>query len=179
MKSAAKTMSQYFYTAHPPDLFIHHWIVRGSIDLLKPSYTTFGILTPSSLALVQYLVHGGGTINVCWIKLHFLNHQLNNNIFLKKGNGAWLIDEILGFLVLFIFLSIVLNTNMKNVTRYIKIKCRLWLTTPLCQLSWWISITVIFFFKKPSHVKLHFSFNLFWPSFYNWVAFTCMDLMLF
>lgn len=65
MKSAAKTMSQYFYTAHSHDLFIHHWIVRGSIDLLKPSYTTFGILTPSSLALVQYLVHGGGTINVC------------------------------------------------------------------------------------------------------------------
>lgn len=65
MQSEAKTMSQYFYTAHPPDLFLHHWIVRRSITLLKSSYTTFGILTPSSLALAQYLVHGRDTINVC------------------------------------------------------------------------------------------------------------------
>lgn len=150
-------MSQYFYTL----TLLTFLLIIGLLDALLPFWNqatqplAFWQLAvwhlPSTVWCPYHIPCGRGTINVCWIKSHFLNHQLNNNIFLKKGNGARLIDDTLGFLVLFIFLSIVLN---KNVTCYRKIKCRLWLTIPLCQLSSWISITVIFFFKKTEPCKI-------------------------
>ena len=53
-----------------------------------------------------------------------LNHQLNDRIFFKKGNEARLIDEIPGFLVLFIFIFIVSSKNI-SVIHYRKNKYRL------------------------------------------------------